>query len=166
MDALFHLMISFAGGYMLLRGLNVKFRWRELFILALVAGMIDMDHFARPFGEDVLIFHNVFFITLVPFAACIVLKRMKEHKLAFYAILMPIFWVGHILLDMASGMYGVMLFFPLSAERFLLPGWMNIWQVSTTYAIETAGFALAIYFGIIFAIIAANEYRKTGKLNF
>jgi hypothetical protein len=26
--------------------------------------------------------------------------------------------------------------------------------------------ALAIYFGLIFAIIAVNEVRKTGKLNF
>lgn len=166
MDALFHLAMTFAGGYMLLRGLGVPFRWRELFLLSFIAGMIDTDHFYRPFGEQYLLFHNLFFITIVPLAAYLAFTHFGRKKLALYSLFMPVFWTGHLLMDMIEGMYGVTLLFPLSTQMFLLPDWMNIWSFGSGYAIETAGWAAAMYFGIIFAILAANEYRKTGKVSF
>ena len=164
MDALFHVTMTFAGGYMLLRGLDVRFRWRELFVLSIIGGAIDLDHFYRPFGE-MLLFHNVFFITLVPLAFFLVFRHFGRPKLAMYSSFMVVFWIGHLLADMISGMYGVYLFFPFYNASFYLPGWMNIWRVGTTYAVETAGFAVAIYFGLIFAIVAYHEYRK-GKFRF
>jgi hypothetical protein len=159
MDALFHLAMSFAGGYILLKGLKVDFRLRELFLLSIIAGLIDVDHITglRP---EVLLLHNLIFVIGVPLALMLIFRHYKKPKHQAFSFAVMIMLIGHLLADMIVGMYGVPLFFPLYGRLFMIPQSWNFIEIDHSYVIAPAGIAVAAYFALVFAITEAFGRMK------
>jgi len=152
MDALFHFALSFAGGYILLRGLKIDFRLWHLLAISLAAGLIDIDHIITT-SPAVLYAHNVIFIIGLPAASCMAFRYLRQERLAVYSLLFTVMWAGHLLMDMIAGMYGIPLLFPLSGHLFMIPQNWNFIEIENSYAIAPAGIAVAAYFALVFAII-------------
>jgi len=152
MDALFHFAMSFAGGYILLKGLRVDFRWRDLFLLSVLAGLIDLDHIISVLPQT-LIVHNLTFVLGLPLLLFLVFRYMKRDKLQVYSLVVMVMLIGHLLADMITGVYGVPLFFPFYSRLFMIPHTWNFIEVDHSYVIAPAGIAVALYFGLIFSIL-------------
>ena len=161
MDALFHFALSFAGGYILLRGLKTDFRIWHLLAISLLAGLIDIDHIITT-SPAVLYAHNLIFIIGLPLGFFFVFSYMKNERLKVYSLLFIVMWAGHLLMDMIAGMYGIPLFFPLSGQLYMIPqGWSFI-EIDNSYVIAPAGIAVAAYFSLIFAIMLLLEGSGNG----
>jgi hypothetical protein len=141
MDALFHFAMSFAGGYILMKGMNADFRLRHLFLLSLVAGLIDIDHIISIIPKT-MIAHNLLFIIGLPLIFFHIFRLMKKQRMQVFSLVLIVMWIGHLLADMISGMYGVPLFYPLSHSFVIAP----------------AGIAIGIYFGLIFSIMLISAF--------
>jgi hypothetical protein len=159
MDPLFHFVMSFAGGYILLRGLKAKFRWRDLFLLSVLAGLMDIDHFTG-LGNN-LIFHNLAFIIGFPLLLMVIFRHLKHEKMFFYSLALMVMMLGQLPFDMLEGLYGVPLLFPFSGELYMIPFNWNLFDIGNSYVISRTGIAAAIYFGIVFSILLVNKITNS-----
>jgi hypothetical protein len=159
MDALFHFAMSFAGGYIVLKGLKADFRLWELFLLSIIAGLIDIDHITglRP---EVLIFHNLAFAVGVPLVLIMIFRHYKKPKLQAFSLAAMVMLIGHLLADMITGMYGVPLLFPLYGGLFMIPQSWNFIEIDHSYVIAPAGIAVAAYFAIVFSVALMFKNEK------
>jgi hypothetical protein len=157
MDALFHFAMSFAGGYILMKGMNADFRLRHLFLLSLVAGLIDIDHIISIIPKT-MIAHNLLFIIGLPLIFFHIFRLMKKQRMQVFSLVLIVMWIGHLLADMISGMYGVPLFYPLSGGLFLIPPAWNFIEIDHSFVIAPAGIAIGIYFGLIFSIMLISAF--------
>ena len=153
MDALFHIVLALAGGYMLAKGMDFRYDARILFILPILSLLYtDLDHFI---GAKIPIFHNIFLTILIPSIFLILLYSIGMKRIATYILMLIVMLFGHLLYDMVTGLYGIPLFYPLSDRLYLMPGsWETTlpWD-STSPLITRLGIASMIYFGLIFLII-------------
>lgn len=162
MDTLFHFVFALVGGYVLVKGLGIRFNPKILVLLSLLSLLIDMDHLMVFMGlSKTLRLHNLFVVCIPIFLFFI-----------FRTIYFPIFSVmlfGHLIADMVQGIYGVPLFYPFSETMYLIP---KNWEIylggdPTSPIVSTFGIGIAVYFGLIFLIISisyllssTNTWRK------
>lgn len=160
MDALFHFAMSFAGGYILLKGLKVDFRLRDLFMLSVIAAMIDLDH-VTGLPDQMLVVHSLTFVLGLPIMLFLTFRRTGHDKLAIYSLALMIMWIGHLLADMIQGLYGVPLLYPFYTGLFMIPGVWSFIEIDNSYVIAPRGIAVAVYFGIVFiATFVRNLFVK------
>lgn len=161
MDPLFHLVLTFTGGFLLLKGLDVDFRAEVIFILSILSCMIDVDHFLN---MKVHIFHNVFPTILLPFLLMMFFHLKGRKKGFYYMMAFMVMGTLNLLADMVNGC-AVPLFYPLSNAEFMIPyNWVMYlpWRPSTQI-ISRMSIALSIYFGLIFSIILAGKYLRNRR---
>jgi|GEM_PF-1138625 len=175
MDVLFHFVMSFAGGYVLLKGIRSGryFGWGKLFLLSFLVGMIDLEHLTNHTPENVLT-HSLIFMLGLPlllflafrFADSRISKSGEKDErfkgLQAYSLVAMVMLIGHLLADMISGIYGIPLLYPLSTRLFLLPYSWNI-AYSGSYVIANEGIAVALYFALVFiCVIAHKRFSRKG----
>lgn len=151
MDALFHFAMSFAGGYILLKGLKVDFRLWHLFVLSMIAAMIDIDHVTGLPGQT-LVVHSLTFVFGLPVILFLAFRRTGHDNLAIYSLALIVMWIGHLLADMVQGLYGVPLLYPFYDGLFMIPGVWSFIEIDHSYVIAPRGIAVAVYFGVVFTI--------------
>ena len=162
MDTLFHFVFALVGGYILVKGLGVKYRLSILIFLSLSSLFIDLDHLMTHLGMyDGLKLHNLF-IVLIPILLFFIFRNI-------YLVVFSVMLFGHLIADMIYGIYGVPLFYPFSEATYLIP---KSWEIyfnnnPTMPLVSTAGIAILIYFTVISVIIfipyllsSANILRK------
>ena len=171
MDPLFHFLISFSGGYVILRELDRKARIKEALALSFISILIDLDHIPQYamlllganrsileqlLGVKPLIFHNLFTIALIILVSAFLLKGRL--KLYGYALSVMIF--GHLMFDMVDGL-GVELLFPFSTNLYLIPVSWELMITHKSYVLTIFGIALALYFAAVFLVVLAlKKYKK------
>lgn len=175
MDPFFHFFISFAGGYIILAELYKKPKIREALFLSLISVLIDVDHiipFAMILGNmlsndsmataKLHFFHNIFTVLLLLGVSRFLLK--KELRIYGYTFSVMIF--GHLVFDMTRNA-GIMLFFPLSANLYLISTDWNIKFAGNSYILENFGIAMLLYFAAVFLAILCirNTSGKTHGIN-
>ena len=158
MDALFHIILALAGGYMLAKGMNFRHNIGILLILSILSLFYtDMDHFI---GAKIPIFHNIFMTILMPAIILVILYLVGMKRLREYLLILIVMLFGHLLYDMVHGIYGIPLFYPFSDQLYLMPAnWETTlpWD-QTAPLISRLGIASTIYFGGIFLIILLNSH--------
>jgi hypothetical protein len=174
MDALFHFAMSFAGGYVLLKGMKGgrHFGWGRLFLLSLLVGLIDLEH-VMGHAPEIVFTHNLTFVLGAPLLLFLAFGWMKRsgrigkeagEGLQLYSLAAMVMLIGHMLADMIGGLYGIPLLFPFSTRLFLMPQSWNLFEIDHSYVVATAGIAVALYFGIVFlAVIAHDRYARKRK---
>jgi hypothetical protein len=156
MDSLSHLLISLAGGLLIIRFLKIKGGLWKVSVYAILSLLIDVDHILTFFGiTKILLLHNLFAITLI--SAMVWLIRKNDEWLLLWSMLL-----GHLLMDMHTGVYGIPILLPLSTHNFLIPAFLELWFLGDpSYPIVSkTGIAFFLY-GLILAIIAFASYRKS-----
>ncbi len=171
MDPLFHFLISFSGGYVILRETDKKAGIKEALALSFISILIDLDHIPhyilvllganqtkleQVLGVKPLIFHNLLTVALIILISAFLLKG--KLKLCGYTLSVMIF--GHLLFDMVEGL-GVELLFPFSGNLYVIPASLNLMVTQKSYLISVFGIALALYFTAVFlAVLALRKYKK------
>lgn len=163
MDSLFHFVFALVGGYVLVKGLGVKYNPYTLVLLSLSSLLIDLDHLTVFIGlSETLRLHNIF-IALIPLLFYIIYRNI-------YFIVFTVMLLGHLIADMVQGMYGIPLFYPLTRTTYLIP---KNWEIylggdPTSPIVSTFGIGITLYFGLILLIIiiphllsSAGIWRKT-----
>lgn len=149
MDSLYHLIFSFVGGYVFLRGLNGGYSLRLLFFLSLLSIFIDFDHLI-----DSLSLHNIF-ILVPPILLSIYFWLRHRLRLQIYSLTFSIMFYGHLLSDLTYGL-GIPLFYPFSTQRFKLPT-----VVMDPNFVSSFGLTLFLYFGVIYLLVFLLGKKKT-----
>jgi len=167
MDVLFHFVMAFAGGYVLLKGVRSgrHFGWGRLFLLSFLVGLIDVEHLTGH-PPEVVFTHNLTFALGLPLLLFLAFryadkKRNGENAtlktLQVCSLVAMVLLIGHLLADMISGIYGIPLLFPFSASLFLLPYSWNLIEINGSYVIATEGIAVALYFALVFLCVIAHK---------
>jgi membrane-bound metal-dependent hydrolase YbcI (DUF457 family) len=160
MDPLTHVILSLAGGYLLACGLNLKVEYYTVPLLAVASTLIDVDHLLPVRNiTDTLILHNIATVVL----ATLILRLFSGWN---NAVILFIMLVGHLLLDMNTGIYGIPLFYPLSTGTYLIPKGWEIWFLddSRLTFVSRTGIALSLYFGLIGLTVFMDKIRKKRRL--
>ena len=163
MDTLFHFVFPIIAA--LAARLNVKHPIKSILGAAILAVLIDVDHFI---GLERIAFHNVFVTILAPLALLYLAFHFKANRyVKGFFLLVLIFTSSHIFLDLFSynifgndiGIIegsGVALFYPLSNTLYSIDFNIKIPLTISTppYAIEgylvsSLGFGILMYFVII-----------------
>jgi membrane-bound metal-dependent hydrolase YbcI (DUF457 family) len=130
-------------------GVHLKHKLRNIFLLGIVTVLLDIDHFypiVNIFGNR-LLFHNVFFLILIPLILIFyAFYYKKSYDFKGMSILTLIFFSSHLLLDVVYG--GLKLFWPLSNETFGIAIEIGI---AEGLIISPIGIVLVIY--LIFIIL-------------
>ena len=169
MDALFHFVFQLVGGYVLLKGLNVRFNILILIFLAFCSLLVDVEH-VLPYLANVfplldlidhIKFHTIFIIA-IPLSILIFLYFMKKgtNELYGYLLAFSIMLFGELTADMITGMYGIPLFYPFSDALYMIPKSWEVPFFGSEYmlAVSTYGIAMFIYFGVIGLIISIKHF--------
>jgi hypothetical protein len=167
MDALYHFVLALAGGYILAKGLRMRYRPGMLVLTALASMALDLDHFIRYFGINTQVSFHSLYIALIPLILYLYIKSEKpQSSLGGYLLILSVLIYGHLAMDMVKGMYGIPLFYPLSDKLFLIPErWeMYLFDDETKPLVTTEGIGLTLYFGFIFILIAINSFSSGGAL--
>jgi len=152
MDALFHIVMAFVGGVMLLRSLKTNLSMKIILILSLASLVItDADHFLP---VKTPIFHNIFLLVVLPLPALLYMYSRGKRDYFNYVLALVVMLLGHLLMDMVQGMYGIPLFYPISDELYMMPA---TWEVALpgepgSLIISRLAISLLIYFGLIFLL--------------
>ena len=155
MDSLTHLVLALAGGYVLVLGRGVRLRPHVVPAAALASLLIDVDHIPPHFGvAHTLVLHNLAFVLVV----AALTRLLPGLEIGLLACVML---VGHLLMDMVYGLYGIPLFYPLSAAGVMIPKAWEIWLFGDeSYAVVSrTGIGLAIYAAFTSAFILAPGRR-------
>ncbi len=171
MDPLFHFLVSFSGGYVILRELDKKAGIKEALALSFISILIDLDHIPQYamlllgadrnilqqlLGAKPLLFHNLFTIALIILVSAFLLKG----KLKLYGYILSVMTFGHLMFDMVDG-FGVELLFPFSNNLYLIPASWELMITHKSYIISISGIAFALYFAAVFlAILALKKYKR------
>jgi membrane-bound metal-dependent hydrolase YbcI (DUF457 family) len=157
MDPVTHFIVSLAAGYLLVLGLGLRIRSYTVPLLGTLALFIDVDHLLPVAGiTKTLIFHNIAAVLL----AALVVWRIGGRG---PAIIFSSMLVGHILLDMNTGIYGVPLLFPLSTTKYLVPDSWEIWLFNDSRytLLSRTGISLIIYSAYL--VGAYLVFRRRGE---
>ena len=161
MDTLFHFVLALAGGYMLVKGLGVRYNLIVIVFLASLSILIDIDHFI---GVKIPIFHNIFLAIIFPGILLLIVYFYNKEwiELQVYLFVFMIMLFGHLLADMIIGMYGIPLLYPLSNTLYMIP---RSWEVYLgndpgSPLASTFGIAMAIYFGLIGFVVGFDSFNK------
>jgi len=156
MDVLFHFALSFAGFYILFKGLKVDFRLWEVFGLSMLAGLIDIDHVIFVLPETAVL-HNLTFVLGLPMLLFFIFRYAKMgekgKKFQIFALAFSIILIGHLLTDMVTGLSGIPLFSPFYTDLFLIPQNWKFIEIDHSYVVTPTGIAVSIYFDLIFTIL-------------
>ncbi|PKP54472.1 MAG: hypothetical protein CVT90_01105 [Candidatus Altiarchaeales archaeon HGW-Altiarchaeales-3] len=168
MDALFHFIFALAGGYILLKGLNIKFNSFILIFLALCSLLIDIEHVFELMGIfEYIKLHTLITIT-IPLLILMIFYLMKKgsYELYGYLLTLSVMLFGAVVADMIKGMYGVPLFYPLSDTLYMIPKNREIYFLNKPGMpiVSVYGIAMLIYFGLIGLIISGKKLLESGKL--
>ena len=169
MDALFHFVFQLVGGYVLLKGLNVRFNMLILIFLALCSLLVDVEHvlpnLTKIFPLLELVAHIKFhalFIVIIPLFVLFILYFMKKgtYELYGYLLAFSIMLLGELTADMITGMYGIPLFYPFSDTLYMIPKSWEVPFFGSPYmlVVSTYGIAMFMYFGIIALIILIKNF--------
>ena len=124
MDSLFHFLLAFMA--CLVVGLHRKHGLRIVFLFAVIAVLIDLDHWLMP-GQVIKPMHNLFFVVLFPLALFLYFYKYEKKgsiKWQTYSLLLLVVLVSHVVVDYFYGSeHGVPLFWPLSDKVYLIPEW-------------------------------------------
>lgn len=164
MDALFHAVFAYIGGYLLVKGLGWKYKPGALAVLALLSLIVDIEHLAENAGLRDLHSHTLI-IVFVPLTAYLLMELTRSFPgTRHYVLIYSVMLFSHLCMDMIEGMYGIPLLYPLSDRLYLIPG---DWEAylngnQTEPIIATQGIGVAIYFGVIALIIyLAGFFRSS-----
>ena len=112
MDSLFHFIFPMIAA--LAARVHIKHPIRNILFVALLAVLIDVDHFI---GLERALFHNVFITIFIPLALmAFVFPLDKKYYLKGFTLLLIIFLSSHLVLDVFTEP-GVALFYPLSYRQ-------------------------------------------------
>ena len=139
MDTLFHILLALAGGYILVKGLGVCYKFWVLLILAFLSLSPDalsviqyLIYVSFDIGTGNLpSSHNIFLVIVTPLIFSIIFYIRKNKKLQVYTLVFMVMLISHLLVDMitiqvegcAYNLYGIPLFYPLSETLYLIPDW-------------------------------------------
>jgi len=149
MDSLFHFIFPIIAA--LAARLHIKHPVRNILIAAVLAVVVDIDHFI---GIPRATTTNIFVLVIVPLIFVIhTFSRKNNYNTKGLSILILIFLSSHLFLDMFSG--GVALFYPLSLEyysiEFNVPISWSSWQGQELEGliVSSLGLGILLYFIII-----------------
>ncbi len=151
MDSLYHFIFALVGGYVLVKGMGMRYDFRVLVGLAVMTVLIDLDHI-----WSVLVFHHIFILAppiLLFFAAL----AMGWKRIQLYSVVLAVMFYGDLLADMTIGM-GIPLFYPLDDSLYKLP-----YVVMNPNFISPYGLTLFLYFGLIALLILIYRAMKAVK---
>lgn len=147
MDSLFHFMLAIIAGMAV--GLHKKHSLRTIILIALIAVLIDVDHFILG-GRS--IFHNIWFIFVLPVALFFYFFKheKKSIKRQSYSLILLAVLASHLVADLFTE-GAVMLFWPLSMTAYAIPAWViTKLPISPYYTIiSKEGIALTLGASII-----------------
>lgn len=155
MDALFHLIFSLAGGFILSENLKTKNRVLVIPLLSILSLFPDIEHIISASTTDSLIRFHGLYIILIPLTAYLVLEATKKHSETKKNLLIfTVMITGHLIMDTVSGMYGVYLLYPFNEKTYLIPKNWEIYLLGdeTKPLASTYGIGAAIYFGLVFTV--------------
>ncbi|MBN2013895.1 MAG: metal-dependent hydrolase [Candidatus Altiarchaeota archaeon] len=148
MDSLYHFVFALVGGYVLVKGLNVRYSFPFLVVLAFLSTLIDVDHLWQS-----QIFHNLF--VLVPVLFVFFVSFLFKHRgIKLYSLVLFVMVFGHLLADMTFGI-GIPLFYPLSDSMHRFPSF-----VMEPNFVSSFGIALSLYFGFIAVLVFSYRVRR------
>lgn len=145
MDSLFHFILAILAGMAV--GLHMKHGFRNIVFIALIAVLIDVDHFM--FGGRSL-FHNIFTL-LIPIGLFLFFYHFEKGKIKYQSLSLILFavLVSHFAADLFYG-NSLPLLWPFSQTPFALPEWLMVKLVGTPYLIVSKeAIALLLGGGII-----------------
>jgi membrane-bound metal-dependent hydrolase YbcI (DUF457 family) len=167
MDSLAHFMLALMAG--LAVGLHRRHKVRYVALVALLAVLIDLDHFLVLIGIGTVYrsMHNVFVAVMLPLLL-FELSWFFERKTASFGfqtffLLLTIMLAGHVIADMV-GSPGVKLLYPFSNADYSLPDIVfalpNGWEI-----VGRDGVYLSIYGAVVFvgALIHDALYYEEKK---
>jgi len=152
MDALFHIVIAYVGGIILLKNLNVDFNLWVVFMLSVISLIVtDIDHFI---DTEIPIFHNIFLLIIFPTIILLYLHSREKYNYFNYRLTLIVMFIGHLLTDMVEGMYGIPLFYPVSNRLYMIPEWLEIYLPlnHASWIVSRLGIALFLYFTLILSV--------------
>ncbi|OYT41115.1 MAG: hypothetical protein B6U86_03040 [Candidatus Altiarchaeales archaeon ex4484_43] len=163
MDSLFHFVFALVGGYVFVKAVGFESRFLFLVLLALLSEFPDVSHLMG----NLALLHNIFIF--VPLLLLFLFFHKKGKKnLQIYMVTFMIMVYGHLLADMIFGI-GIPLFFPLSAEFYLIPQ-MGLCMYDGSFPhimygsdlvecfFAPSGVALTLYFGVIGILALVKNY--------
>jgi len=151
MDSLYHFIFALVGGYVLVKGLGVRYNFLILTALAFFSILIDIDHLL-----GFHFFHNVFVLT--PFVLLFFIALfMKLKRVQLYSLILVVILYGHLLADMTYGM-GIPLFYPLDSSMKKVP-----YPAMKKNFVSPFGMTLLLYFGAIALLVLIYRIVKTVK---
>lgn len=122
MDSLFHFILAIMAAMIV--GLHRKHGLRVVFLIALAAVFIDLDHWFIP-SIVMKPLHNIFFIVLFPLALFLIFykyEKKRSIKWQTYALILLVVLVSHLVADFFYGpSNGVPLLYPFSTAIYLFP---------------------------------------------
>lgn len=149
MDTLFHFIFALVGGYVLVKGLGIRYHLSILIFLSISSLLIDLDHLMTYLGVyEGLKLHNLL-IVLIPVVLFFIFRDI-------YFAVFSVMLFGHLIADMIYGIYGVPLFYPFSKATYLIPRQWEIYFSNdpTMPLVSTAGIAILIYLAVISLIVS------------
>jgi hypothetical protein len=149
MDPLTHLIISLAAGYLISMNLGMRLGRFTIPILATASILIDVDHLILPLGvSGTLVLHN--FLAVVALAILMRWAFGFEHALLFGCML-----VGHLILDMNTGVYGIPFLYPLAGWEIMIPRWAEVFLFNDPRytLISRTGLGLAAYSIFLYVVL-------------
>ncbi|MBN2250816.1 MAG: metal-dependent hydrolase [Candidatus Altiarchaeota archaeon] len=157
MDALYHVVFSLAGGFILARGLGINAGPLELGTLALFSMLPDLDHLT---GYTRLHTGFIILLPLIPYAILRIRDAYREKR--GLLLILAVMLYGHLLMDMVQGLYGVALFYPLTETLYLIPGRWEVYLDGdpTKPIVGTHGIGAALYFGLIALILCLKRFSS------